>query len=889
MAGPSIMSSQIAAAFEIAPGAMCIIDRQGRLIEANRSACTLLGVEPGRVIGASLAEVVPALAGGLPDRAVVALARAGASTIDVEVTTSVLAVDGDTLVEFSQVAEQQAKDELLERRRLQLVKAQAIGHFGSWQRDLLTGELDWSDETFHIVGMMPGTLSGVGDLMERIHPEDRSRVATALEEAIATRSPLDCTYRIVRPDGEERFVESRAEIVVDASGVARRIDGIIHDVTDRMRGEAERASLSMVLDVSDDAITACGEDGNFSLWNRGAEALYGHTAAEAIGQPLTLIVPTAVEELAWENFQRVLRGEAVAQQESTRVTKDGRSVIVAVTLSPMLDAGGRIIGVAAIGRDITRYKRTVAELAEAHEAAVEASRLKSQFMANMNHELRTPLNGVIGVGSLLERTALSDEQREYVSALRVSGSALMAVIDDILDFSKIEAGRLDLEDEPYDLRALVEDVCAVAAVGQAHRTVEVIAAIDSGVPTSVLGDAKRVRQVLANLANNAVKFTEIGQVAVRVDVEEAGSQIRCEVTDTGIGIDPRAQELIFDSFAQADGSTTRRYGGTGLGLAIARQLVTLMGGEIGVRSAVGAGSTFWFTLPLRAAADAERFEPAAVLAGARVLVVDDKATNREVLERRLREWGMTVATAADGETALALLRGAVREGEPYAVALVDYKMPGVSGDELPLAIRADAALRDTRLVMMVAARDTTAVAALTGLEGTLTKPLREAQLHDALAGALGGREHEPERPLDAATFARPKGRGRVLVAEDNPVNQLVAVRMLEQRGFEVDVAGDGRRAVEMHAERDYDAIFMDCQMPELDGYEATRLIRLREGTARHTPVIAFTASTLQGDIDRCLEAGMDHYCGKPIEGSALDEVLDRVLGGEAAPVAADAA
>ena len=468
------MSSQIAAAFEIAPGAMCIVDGQGRLIEANRSVCTLLGVEPGRIIGASLAAVVPALAGGLPARAVVALARERGPTIDVEVTSSRLAADGATLVEFSEVAEQRAKDELLERRRLQLVKAQAIGHFGSWQRDLLTGELDWSDETCHIVGVVPGTLTAIGDLMERIHPDDRSRVAAAVEAAIASRSPLTCTYRIVRPDGEERFVESRAEIAVDARGVARRIDGIIHDVTDRLRGEAERASLSMVLDVSEDAITACGADGNFSIWNRGAEALYGHTAEEAIGQPLTLIVPPAVQELAWGNFQRILRGEAVAQQESTRVTKDGRSVIVAVTLSPMVGAGGAITGVAAIGRDITGYKRTLAELAEAHEAAVEASRMKSQFMANMNHELRTPLNGVIGVGSLLERTALSDEQREYVAALRTSGSALMAVIDDILDFSKIEAGRRRPRGRAVrSARARRGRLASVAALGQARRAVEV--------------------------------------------------------------------------------------------------------------------------------------------------------------------------------------------------------------------------------------------------------------------------------------------------------------------------------------------------------------------------------------------------------------------------------
>ncbi|HEY1776852.1 MAG TPA: response regulator [Solirubrobacteraceae bacterium] len=656
----------------------------------------------------------------------------------------------------------------------------------------------------------------------------------------------------------------------------------MHDVTARVRSNAERASLSMVLDVSQDAITACDTDGNFTVWNRGAEALYGYTAAEALGQPLSLIVPPTAHTLAWANFQWILRGKPVERQESTRVTKDGRTVVVAVTLSPMVGPEGDISGVAAIGRDITEYKRTLAELADAHKAAVEASRLKSEFMANMNHELRTPLNGVIGVRSLLERTALSEEQREYVEALRVSGAALMAVIEDILDFSKIEAGRLDLEEHPFELRELVEDVCSVVAVGQAHRAVEVIPAVDLQVPARVRGDAKRVRQVLTNLINNAVKFTEVGQVTVRVTAKEPETGptrfMRFEVIDTGIGIEPEAQQLIFESFAQADGSTTRRYGGTGLGLTIARQLVTLMGGDIGVRSAPGEGSTFWFTLPLRPADGGQLAEPAPALVGARVLIVDDKATNRELLERRLRAWGTIVASAADGPTALAALRAAVRAKESFDLVLLDYNVPGVTGAELPRAIRADPMLRNIRLVMMVAARDTTVAAALTVLDGTLTKPLHEARLHAELVRVLDGSPPEPRvRGGDTEVGSRPCGRGRVLVAEDNLVNQLIAVRMLEQRGFDVDVARDGRETLALHAKCAYGAIFMDCQMPELDGYEATRQIRIREGTARHTPVIAFTASTLQGDIDRCLQAGMDHYCGKPIEAGALDDVLDRVF------------
>ena len=334
--------------------------------------------------------------------------------------------------------------------------------------------------------------------------------------AIAKREAFVCEYRIVLPDGAVRVIESRGEVVVGDDGALLRIDGTGQDITERRQAEIERQSLSTVLDASEDAITACHSDGSFSIWNRGAEKLFGYTAQEALGQPLSLVVPAAGRDAAKENVERILRGERVAPLETPLVTKDGRSVLVALTLSAIVNASGEIAGVAAIGRDITEARRAQAALADANASLVEALQAKSEFMANMNHELRTPLNGVLGVSGLLADTALDDEQREYVEALRVSGESLMAVIEDILDFSKLEAGKLALEHEPVELRALVEEVCSIVAVSQPARAVEVIAAVPAGTPAAVWGDHKRLRQVLTNLTHNAVKFTEAGEV--RVDV-----------------------------------------------------------------------------------------------------------------------------------------------------------------------------------------------------------------------------------------------------------------------------------------------------------------------------------------------------------------------------------
>jgi PAS domain S-box-containing protein len=883
------------AAFEAARDAMVILDDDRFLVHANPAACRLFGVDASALAGRRIDEFASALERASYERVWAAfllagshegeheLRRADGSRVTVEWTIVARVGPARHLSILRDVTERKAKDELLERQRQQLLKAQAIGRFGSWQRDLVSNVVEWSDEMCRICGVDPGSVIRVGQFLQVTHPDDRARLQAVIGAAIEKREAFVCEYRIVRPDGASRVIESRGEVVVADNGTVLRIDGTGQDITERRQAESERENLSTVLDASEDAITACHTDGTFSIWNAGAEKLFGYTEREALGRPLSLVVPPDGREAAQANIERILRGERVAPLETPLVRKDGRSVIVALTLSAIIDASGEIAGVAAVGRDITEAKRAQAALADANASLVEALRAKSEFMANMNHELRTPLNGVLGVSSLLADTPLDDEQREYVEALRVSGESLMAVIEDILDFSKLEAGKLALEREPVDLRALVEEVCSIVAVGQAARAVEVIAAVPAGTPTAVWGDHKRLRQILMNLTNNAVKFTAAGEVRVEVTWVDAGAgdeiELRFEVVDTGIGIDPQQQRTIFESFSQADGSTTRRYGGTGLGLTIAKQLVGLMGGEIGVHSTPAVGSTFWFTLPTAIATpDSPRLLPVA-LQGARALIVDDKATNRRLLSGHLAQWGMTSHGEADPDSALAVLRETAHSPEPIRVALIDYRLDGQTAEGLIAAINSDPDLSRTSIVMMVAARDQHTAAAIPGITGVVAKPVRQTQLYDELARldapplieTPDAAKTEPLPPLTSGSAPR------VLVVEDNEINQLVAVRMLERRGFTVDVAANGLQALDMHATTAYHAIFMDCQMPELDGYDTTRAIRRREGDGPRTPIVAMTASTLPGDNERCLAAGMDYYTGKPIRPASLDRILTQTI------------
>ena len=540
--------------------------------------------------------------------------------------------------------------------------------------------------------------------------------------------------------------------------------------------------------------------------------------------------------------------------------------------------------------DVTDRARAEEAVAEARDQALQASRQKSEFLATMSHEIRTPMNGVIGLTGLLLDTGLEDRQRQYAEGIRGAGEALLAIINDILDFSKIEAGKLELEVVDFDLVQVVEEAAGLVAQTAQRKGLELVAYCYPGLAAELRGDPARIRQVLLNLASNAVKFTESGEVVVRArSVEESDGAVlvRFEVADTGIGIAEADHHRLFEPFSQADASTTRRFGGTGLGLAISRQLVAAMGGELGLDSGSGRGSTFWFTLPLArttAAAVAGSRPFRHLIEGLQVLVVDDNDTNRLILREQLTAWDMRAELADDGPTALDRLRTAAAQNQPYDLALLDMCMPGIDGLELARRISADPALATTLLVLLTSAADVGAEEALqAGILARLTKPVRASQLYDCLMRLTAPTAGAGPEAAAVATAARPSIRGHVLVVEDNTTNQMVALGILGQLGYRADVAANGLEALEALARTHYAAVLMDCQMPEMDGYTATGEIRRREDDSRHTPIIAMTAGAMEGDRERCLAAGMDDYISKPVKPHDVAMALARWISGAQEP------
>jgi two-component system sensor histidine kinase/response regulator len=790
----------------------------------------------------------------------------------------------------------------------------------------------------------------------------------------------------------------------------RRWKELDRGIAERKQVEGAQLRLASIVENSIDAIDSKTLDGNIVSVNPSAQKLYGYSEEEIEGKHIFVLTPPDRREEMTQILERVRRGETVTEYETERVSKEGRRIPLSLTISPVKDAAGSIVGSAAIARDITerketeerlraseselralfaamtdvileidsegRYlkvaptnpsllykpsedlvgktlhevmpteqadaflehiehalktqrpvnteyslligdeeiwfagtvapmqhdkvlyvarditerKRAEQELEQAKEQAEAASRAKGEFLANMSHEIRTPMNGVIGMTGLLLDTDLDDEQRQYAETVRTSGENLLTIINDILDFSKIEAGKLQIETIDFDLRSAVEETVGLLAERAHGKGLELASLVDADVPTALRGDPGRIRQVLVNLLSNAVKFTEEGEAVLRVGLVEESEEavIRFEVSDTGIGMSEEQRARLFRSFSQADASTTRRYGGTGLGLAISKQLVELMGGEIGVRSEPGVGSTFFFTLPLEKqpeGAGQVASAPRADLGGIGVLVVDDSETNRKILQEQVASWGMRSGTAEDGQRALGVLRAAAEAGAPYDAAILDMQMPGMDGLELAGAIKEDPSIASTRLVLLTSMgqRGDAEEARQAGIEVYLTKPVRQSNLYDALATIMVAPEEDaPTRREEKRLVTRHSlkeakafSRTRILVAEDNRVNQLVAVKMLEKLGYRVDVVANGLEAVEALSRIPYSAVLMDVQMPEMDGYEATAEIRRREEKGRRTPIIAMTANAMQGDRERALKMGMVDYVSKPVKPEELKAALER--------------
>ncbi len=872
--------------------------------------------------------------------------------VRVEERTGQLQQVNDHLV--VEIQERWLAEKALRQSETRLNLALSAAQMVAWDWDLQQGRLNWSDGVETLFGLTPGTFGGTYEaFLNYLHPEDRPEVAQALNYAIEAGTDYEVESRICCPDGTIRWIASKGAVLRNPTGQAVGLTGTVMDITKRKQVELalerERQQLRQIITCAPVAMAMFDTEMRYLAYSQKWLTVQGLEEQSILNRSHYEVFLDLPEH--WKQIhQRALAGEIIANPEDIWERADGSIVYLRWAIHPWYTAEGQIGGI-VIATD------RINELVEAREAALEAAQFKSQFLANMSHEIRTPMNGVLGMAELLLQTPLTPQQLDYGRTIRSSAEHLLMVINDILDFSKLEAGEMHVEKLDFDLDSCLESVVDVLARQAEQKGLELAILVESNVPRQLQGDAGRLRQILLNLVSNAIKFTDVGEVVVKATLELEGSEelegsdhsskvqpanlptynlqpatqiqpangvrIRFEVTDTGIGIAAEDQQKLFRSFSQLDASSTRQYGGTGLGLVICKQLVELMEGEIGVESALGQGSTFWFTTSFGKQTAPTKKAISPVLSKLKLLVVDAHATTRQAVRHLAEAWGMQVDEAADSTTALRVLRSSAECGQPYDVALLDLQLLHKQGTILVPMIRSDPTLSQTKLILLTTMQQREQAESLKSMDvsGYLLKPIRASRLLDSLTCAFTYKISSSYAATDDAsgmaeptlTFHAERGHSllmehgstlvapeltdrwetadgrinqasgdrilrrnlKILLVEDHPVNQTVILNQLQMLGYEAECVGNGKEAIAQLQEKNYDIVLMDCQMPILDGYETTKELRRREGSQRHTVVIALTAHAMPTDRNKCLAAGMDDYLTKPIEQEALGLMIER--------------
>ena len=771
----------------------------------------------------------------------------------------------------------------LKESRDRLAEAQRLAHVGSWTVDLVTGKHAWSDELYRLLGYEPGEVEpDLERVRDRLEPAEAERIWPRFLARMAHPDGWEEEFQVVLPGGAVRWLASRTEPVLNRTGAVVGVQGTSQDVTERRQVQQQLRFQGQLLDAVDEAIIATDLNGVVVYWGPGAERLYGWSAPEVSGHRIEDVIPVVPRVHDRDEVRARLAGGRPWTGTMERGRRDGSTFAAHVSVTPVHDDSGRLVGTISVCSDVSAQEEARAVLERARDHALAASLLKSHFLANMSHEIRTPMNGVLGMTELLLDTPLDERQREYALAVRGCGDDLLAILNDILDLSEIDAGQLELESVAFDVAAIVEDVAELFAGRARAKGVELVVSIGADVPGMVRGDPGRVRQVLASLVGNAVKFTSAGLVVVSACADrsagEAGA-LRLQVDDTGIGISAATVARVFEPFSQVDSTATRVYGGTGVGLAITRRLVELIGGRCGVDSELGVGSSFWCSLYLPGVPSvATPPRPADLgLRGARALVVDDSPASRLAIEGYLRGWGMDVTVADSGAAGLEAVRRGAAEGRPFGVALADMHMPGMDGHELAAALATEPEMSGVAVVLLdgpeALGRPSPAC-----ISAQLTKPVRREPLRRCLTELIVTAAVPPSGAQAPAVATR------ILLAEDNVINQKVTVAMLESDGYRVDVVANGVDAVTATKKTHYDLVLMDCHMPRMDGLQASAAIRAREGGRGRTPIVALTAAGTHEDKDRCLAAGMDDHLSKPVRKARLLATVAR-WAGHAGPAA----